>query len=116
MSKAVSFFLVLVLFFGPVINSFADGTEEAPILLEVGIIVGVVIIGGLLIWGLVTWLGHDMGITETEAPDNGIRMVSTENEAPSVSTDGKSVLNVLKHIEAGVTSNKDIYVGLRFQY
>ena len=118
MSKVISFILVLVLFFGPVIKSFADTTEEAPILVEVGIVIGVVIVGGLLIWGLVYWIGRDMGLVnaEAETSDDCIRLVSAENEAPSITTNGKTILNVLKHVEAGITPNKDIYVGLRFQY
>jgi hypothetical protein len=53
---------------------------------------------------------------EAEPPDNGIRIVSTEDEAQSVNTDSKTIINVLRHVEAGVTKNKDIYVGLRLQY
>jgi hypothetical protein len=117
MSKLVSFILVLVLFFGSVVNSFADTTEDAPILAEIGIVVGALAIGGLLIWGLVYLIGRDMGYyAEVKTPDDDIRLVSSENEAPRVTTDNKTILNVLKHVEAGVTPNKDIYVGLRFQY
>ena len=114
MSKAVSFILVLVLFFGPAINGFADKTEEAPLVTELTIIVGVVLLSGLLILGLVELFKPIFAGAET--PDNGIRMVSTEDEAHSVNTDDKTVLNVLKHVEAGVTTNRDIYIGLRFQY
>jgi len=117
MSKIVSFILVLVLFFSPAINIFADDEkpdEKAPVLYMAGIIVGVVILGGFFIWGIATLLG--IGWVNAESPDDGISLVSTEDETPSVNIDGKTILNVLKHIEAGVTPNKDIYVGLRFQY
>jgi hypothetical protein len=121
MSKVVSLILVLVLFFGPVVNSFADKTEEANIFdgdnsEALYIIVAAVVLGGLLIWGLVAWVKNDFKVSEAENIDDGIRLVSSEDEVPSVNKDGKTILNVLKHVEAGVTPNKDVYVGLRFQY
>ena len=116
MSKVVSLILVLLLFFGPIINSFAaspngedDNGEKGQIML--GVIVGVILIGGLLLWMLI-----DTGIVEAPAPDDGIRMVSSDNETSTTKTSNKTILNVLQHVEAGVTPNKDIYVGLRFQY
>jgi len=114
MSKIVSFILVLVLFFGSAINCFAGDEEEVN--LEALEIVAVVIIGAALVVYLVSWIIGDFIRTIAETPDNGIRMVSTEDEAQTVNTDGKTILNVLSHIEAGVTPNKDIYVGFRFQY
>ena len=115
MSKVVSLILVLVLFFGPAVNSFAsndvdDIFEGDSIFIAGGIILG----GALLICILV--LGIMDFFAEAETPDNGIRMVSTGDETLGVTKDGKSILNVLKHLEAGVTPNKDIYVGFRFQY
>jgi len=119
MSKVVSFILVLVLFFGSAINIFADDDkpdEKAPILVEVAIVVGVVIVGGLLLLGIGNLIIKALSQANDETSDDGIKLVSAEDEAPSVTTDGKTILDVLKHIEAGVTPNKDIYVGLRFQY
>ena len=117
MSKVVSFILVIVLFFGTAINSFAEG-DGSSIFEGDSLLYAVVLVGGcVLLAGLfVLWIVHDFKITEAEAPDDGIRMVSTEDEASGVTTDGRTVLNFLKHLEAGVTPNKDIYVGLRFQY
>ena len=113
MSKVVSVFLVLLLFFGPAVNSFADGMDEDT-LMTVVIVGGVIIIGGLLVWWVVETVASLF--SEADTPDNGIILASEEDEVPRVTTDGKTVLNVLKHVEAGVTPNKDIYVGLRFQY
>jgi hypothetical protein len=121
MSKVVSLILVLVLFFGSAVNSFADKTEEGNIFGEdnseaVYIVVATVVLGGLFIWLLVEWVKNDFRVSEAEPPDNGIRTVSSENETSTAKTNDKTILNVLQHIEAGVTPNKDIYVGFRFQY
>ena len=120
MSKLISFILVLVLFFGTAINSFAGDEkpdQEAPILLEIAIVVGAAAVACMLVWVIYLGIRDRTGIfSEAETPDNGIELVSTEDKAPNITTDGKTVLNILKHIEAGVTPNKDIYVGLRFQY
>jgi flagellar basal body-associated protein FliL len=119
MFKFVSVILVLVLFFGPVVNSFADeygeddgGTSE--ILIAVGVGVGLLALGIFSVW----LIGKEF-FSEAETPVNGIRMVSAENEEfekAEIKTDSKPILNVLQHVEVGVSQDKDIYVGLRFQY
>jgi len=133
MSKAISIILVLVLFLGSAINSFADGSgsggggsrgderggsgsgggDMEGTGMTIIIAVGVITLGVLFVW----WIVDEVkSWAEADTPDNGIRLVSEEGEAHRVTADGKTVLNVLKHVEAGVTPNKDIYVGLRFQY
>jgi hypothetical protein len=118
MSKVISFILVLVLFFGPVINSFAAGPNDGKDGSggeKMQSTLMYVLIGGLVVVFFM-WMFIEIGIVEAPAPDNGIRMVSAEDETNSVNTEGKTILNVLNHVEGGVTPNKDIYVGLRFQY
>jgi len=126
MSKLVSVILVLVLFLGSAMNIFASddrdrggsgsggGDMEGTGMTVVYVVAGIILVG-FAVWGVVEWFKSIFSV-EAETPDNGIRMVSTEDEVPSVSTDGKTVLDVLKHVEAGVTPNNDIYVGFRFQY
>jgi hypothetical protein len=119
MSKAISVILVLVLFLGPAINSFAEGSGSGSggdmdgTGMTIIIAVGVITLGVLFVWWIVDTVSSWV---EADTPDNGIRLVSEKDEGNSVTTDGKTVLNVLKHVEAGVTPNKDIFVGLRFQY
>jgi hypothetical protein len=43
-------------------------------------------------------------------------MVSTEGDNAEPATGNRSVLDVLKHIEAGPTRNGGVYVGARFSY
>jgi len=123
MSKLVSVILVLVLFLGPVVNSFAEkdeghGPKDYFTDDNLYIVGGIMLAGGLIVlfgWLVVEWFKGELRV-EAETPDNGIRMVSTEDEVPSVNSGDKTILNVLQHVEAGVTPNKDIYVGFRFQY
>jgi hypothetical protein len=132
MSKAISIILVLVLFLGSAINSFADGSGSGSgsrgderggsgsgggdiegTGTTIAIVVGVIVLGVLFVW----WIVDEVrSWAEADTPDNGIRMVSSENEISTEKTDNKTILNVFQHVEAGVTPNKDIYVGLRFQY
>ncbi|MDR2716726.1 MAG: hypothetical protein LBB89_01485 [Treponema sp.] len=133
MSKVASVILVLVLFFGTVINGFAadwggaisdaatrrkgsNSTEVSmstftPILIGIG--VGAIVV---IVLSSVLRSRSRSSRAEAPAPDDGISMVSTEDETPNAKTDDKTILNVLQHVEAGATPNKDLYVGLCFQY
>jgi hypothetical protein len=119
MSKSISVILILVLFFGAAINGFADPLSDAlkPKTTEVspGVFI-LVMLGVVGVIVLIRYVNSTSQSSEAEAPDDGIKMVSTENETPGVKTDGKAILNVLQHVEASVTPNKDIYVGFRFRY
>jgi hypothetical protein len=111
MSKIISVVLVLVLFFGTTINCFAD--NKKPDNNEVLLLV----FGGLSIVPVLIALMATTGVTaEAETPDDGIRLVSAEEKTPIVNTDGKNILTIIKRVEAGVTPNKDIYIGFRFRY
>jgi hypothetical protein len=112
MSKIIAFILTLVLIFslfGCVTKPPSDGTRDKARMAGY-IVVGVAFIGLLgLIYG---------GFAEADNPDNEIKMVSTENEmleGNEIKTDNKFLLNVLQHVEVGVSPDKDVYVGLRFQ-
>jgi intracellular sulfur oxidation DsrE/DsrF family protein len=116
MSKAISVILVLVLFFGPAINSFAETSGSSSE--NAGDSFMTIIYIGAGIFLVILALGWVVGIfrAEAEAPDDGVRMVSSENEISTEKIENKTILNVFQHVEAGVTPNKNIYVGLRFQY
>jgi len=107
MSKIIAFILTLVMIFssfGCVTDPASDSTRDKA--RTVGIVVVAVAFIGLL--GII----YGARIGEADVPDDGIKMVSAENENK---TDRKSILNVLQHVEVGVSPEKDVYVGLRFQ-
>jgi hypothetical protein len=112
MSKIISVILVLVLFFGTTINCFADN-EKLNKRDQGMIIIGVLGLGYLLFFLSGMMLAE---IAEAKTPDDGIGLVSAEEKTSILTTDGKNVLNILKHFETGVTPNKDIYIGLCFRY
>jgi hypothetical protein len=112
MSKIIAFILTLVLIFslfGCVTEPASDSTRDKAKTFGY-IVVAVAFIGLLgLIYG---------GIAEADNPDNEIKLVSADNETlegNEIKTDSKSLLNVLQHVEVGVSPEKDVYVGLRFQ-
>ena len=108
MSKIVSVILILVLFFSTAINGFAEEDVDPG-----WIVLGVIIVIGI-VYAVIT--ASDAHNSEADAPDDGIGMVSTEDETHNTKTGGNTILNFLQHVEAGFTTNNDIYVGLRFQF
>ncbi|MDR2575705.1 MAG: hypothetical protein LBC52_04595 [Treponema sp.] len=112
MSKIISVILVLVLFFGTTINCFADN-EKLNKRDQGMIIIGVLGLGYLLFFLSGMMLAQ---IAEVETPDDGIGLVSAEEKTPIVTTDDKNILTIIKHVEVGVIQNKNIYIGLCFQY
>jgi hypothetical protein len=55
-------------------------------------------------------------VADAEAPDDGIRMVSSEDEeSPSPAKD-TSIIDVLQHVQVGPTPDGGVYVGVRFQF
>jgi hypothetical protein len=72
----------------------------------------VVLLGGFFVY-LVAY-----GLTsEADAPDDGIRLVSMQNNSPSLpETRFGTALKVLQHVDFGVTADNKTYAGLRFQF
>ena len=112
MFKKVAILLILVL----VCNMTLWGEENIYESKDDNDIAGIVIsvIAGIGILLFLIWV-TDGRLVEADSPDDGIRMVSMESEE-STNTPGNNLLNVLKHVEAGITQNNDVYLGLRFQY
>jgi len=112
MFKKVAILLILVL----VCNMTLWGDEQYNEPKNNDDIGGIVIsvIAGIGILLFLIWIS-DGRLVEADSPDDGIKMASMESEE-STNTPGNNLLNVLKHVEAGVTQNNDVYVGLRFQY
>jgi len=107
MSKIIAFILTLVMIFslfGCVTEPASDSTRDKA--RTVGIVVVAVAFIGIL--GII----YGVRLVEADVPDDGIKMVSAENE---IKTDSKSIMNVLQHVEVGVSPEKDVYVGFRFQ-
>jgi cytochrome c biogenesis protein CcdA len=107
MSKIIAFILTLVMIFSlfgcvtaPASDSTRDKARTAGIIVVAAAFIGILSI---------IYTGK---IVEADNPDDEIKMVSAENE---IKTDSKSILNVLQHVEVGVSPEKDVYVGLRFQ-
>jgi hypothetical protein len=113
MSKIIAFILTLVMIFslfGCVTDPASDSTRDKA--RTVGIVVVAVAFIGIL--GII----YGVRLVEADVPDDEIKMVSAESEKldmNEIKTDSKSILNVLQHIEVGVSPEKDVYVGLRFQ-
>jgi len=69
-----------------------------------------------LLIGLPLLALYGWAVSEADAPDDGIRMVSSENEEAEAETSKGSIKDILQHIEVDVNQNNDVYVGLRFSY
>jgi len=147
MKKVIVVFLCLLLVFSTAFKAFGAGQEESGS-------DGYEVNGGLpdytfgvICAGLcgvaVLLLFISPFFSEADHPDDGIKMVSTDDSTEyggiekvkfegiendkykgikmiktmeKLKTDDKSILNVLQHVETGISPNNDVYVGLRFQY
>jgi len=72
-------------------------------------------IGVLLVLILLFAIVPDKKV-KTDSPDDEKKMTSMESEELINTSSFNNLKNVLQHVEAGVTQNNDVYVGLRFQY
>jgi hypothetical protein len=112
MSKIIAFILTLVLvfsLFGCVTEPASDSTRDKARM------AGYIVVGAAF-FGVLCLIYR--GVAEADNPDNEIKMVSADNEmleGNEIKTDNKSIMNVLQHVEVGVSPEKDVYVGLRFQ-
>jgi hypothetical protein len=115
MSKKIALVLILVLLANMSLwaEEFApshkhDDTsffEEWGWIILVGL--GAIVLYGVLFFAV---------IADADAPDDGIRMVSSEDEeSPSPAKD-TSIMDVLQHVQAGPTPDGGVFVGARFQF
>ena len=111
MFKKIAFLLILVLVCNMTLWGAEFMGEDDPRVMTI-LVIGVVGMSILMIWGLLSWVG----IAQADSPDNGIRMVSMDNEELPSNSSFNKFLNILQHIEFGTTQNNDIYLGLRFRY
>jgi len=118
MKKKIAVFLILVLMCNmTLLGDDGDDRRKEPtginsVETQMTIaVVACIIFVPLMIWGFLSWVG----IAQADSPDDGIKMTSMESEELT-NTSGNNLLNVLQHVEAGVTQNNDVYLGLRFQY
>jgi len=124
MNKIISFVLCFVMVFGAfnlsgcvTSQTKGDGptkeeSEEKFWSSPVGI--GITVLGAVVLIGI--FLFSTGAFAEADAPDDGVRMVSSENEEAAAETGRGSIKDILQHIQFDVNQNNDVYVGLRFSY
>jgi hypothetical protein len=105
MKKKIALVLILVI----VINCIAWAGENDVILIAGAIGAGTIILVGIL--GI-----YLMSIAEADTPDDGLRLASLSRSQAVSETGLGPALNVLQHVDLGVTPEKKAYVGLRFQF
>ena len=76
--------------------------------------IGVTVLGAVVLIGL--FLFSTGAFAEADAPDDGIRMVSSENEDTVDETKKGSINDILQHIQVDVNQNNDVFVGFHFSY
>jgi hypothetical protein len=79
--------------------------------------IGVIVLGVVVVVGAIYLVyGKGIGLAEAEEPDDGIRMVSSENEDAVDETSKESITDILQHIQVDVNQNNDVFVGFHFSY
>ena len=108
MKKKIALVLIMVMTINMVVLA-DDSTAEDEAAGIIFIALGVGVLLGVIIWGITAL------VSEADAPDDGIRMVSGQTEN-SVHGNTSSLINFLSHVEVGFTQNDGIYAGLRFRF
>lgn len=110
MSKKIALVLIMIMLTN--MGMWADVTTEEA--LEAGMPVWVII---LIIFGVAALAGGvAWALAEADAPDDGVRLASTQTVNPVLETKVGPLINFLQHAEVGQTRDNGFYMGLRFQY
>jgi hypothetical protein len=110
MKKKIALVLIMVM----LINCIAWADDEGSEIGEILLISGAITAGIALI--LVGFFVVIPSLAEADAPDDGLRMVSLARSQTVSKTGLGPALNVLQHVDLGVTPENKAYVGLRFQF
>jgi hypothetical protein len=107
MSKKIALVLIMAI----LVNCIAWADDDVnTILIATGIAVGAGLIAALII------IGVTVAVTEADQPEDGLRLASLSSSSPVSETGFGPVLNILQHVDVGVTPENKAYVGLRFQF
>jgi hypothetical protein len=105
MKKKIALFLIMVIMVNMIVwadDGLDSGTEEVLWIIVIALI-GVAILVPIIL------------TSEADAPDDGIRLASSQTGERVPKTNFGSVMNFLQHIEIGQTQNNKVYLGFRFQ-
>ena len=108
MKKGIALVLILILMTNTVLWADDGGMDDGTmvILIVLGILLSV--LGGVTIMYVVT---------DADAPDDGIRLVSMQNSQTIQQTNSVPVMNVLQHVVVDYnTQENKAYMGFRFQF
>ena len=108
MSKKIA--MVLILFM--VANCIAWADDDNTIWIIIG--VGSAVLFGIGLFAIL--VSYNIVEAEPEEGSNNIKLVSMSFSQPQIKTGFGPVLNVLQHIDMGVTPDNRTYLGLRFQF
>jgi len=106
MSKKISLVLIMVMLVNMV--AWAEDSDD-----DVG---GTIIVILALVGILAVLLIATGDIAEAEAPDDGIRLASMQNEEFEPKTGFGTFLNLLQYVEVGQAETEKFYVGLHFRF
>ena len=107
-SKKIALFLIMVMLVNMVAwaddSSKLDPETEGALWVVVGVLVLIAIVVPVM-------------LSEADAPDDGVRLTSVQNDLLKEKSSFYSFLNVLQHINVGYTSeNNKTFFGLKFQF
>jgi hypothetical protein len=110
MKKKMALVLIMVM----LINCIVWADDGDSTLGEIFLISGAITAGIALVF--VVFFVVIPSLAESDAPDGGLRLASLSRSQTVSETSHGPILNVLRHIDLGVTSENKAHVGLRFQF
>jgi len=113
MAKKIAIALIMIMLVNSIV--WAQTETDYSFLEEPGFIalcIGLAVLP-LLIYFLMS--SYD-GTAEAYAPDDGIRLVSKQNNGSESISFFRQLLNIISHIEVGKTMKNDFYTGFRLRF
>jgi len=110
MSKKIALVLILVLLVN--MSAWANTsstTEEEDETFAALVVLGIVFLVLVVVGGI-------MLIAEADAPDDGVRLASSQAEEAVSKATLNPLVNILSHVEVGKSQNDKVYAGLRFRF
>jgi len=112
MSKKIALVLIMVMLVNMSAwanTSSTDKNDEEP-----GAVLVVLAVIGLC--ALLACAFYVAFIAEADAPDDGIRLASSQAEEAVSKATLNPLVNILSHVEVGKSQNDKVYAGLRFRF